>query len=269
MATDAEALERVLAELRRSRRYRDVCEAVARRAAEDALARSGGEVRAAAKRAKRALHQIYGAFVPAPLRAEHWLAELEASLAAGADVRDVLREILAAHASTRERLPVLGRFYAEIFAATGRPRRVLDLGCGLAPLAAPWMGLEPGARYVGVELEHGLVRFVAAALELLGVDAEIRAQDLLAPAPLPESDVAFALKLWPTLEQQGPGRAAELLGRVHAAHIVASFPRRSLGGRGGKALERAPAEAFLTWAGRERGAVKTLEFPDELVYVAG
>ena len=45
------------------------------------------------------------------------------------------------HSSTRERLPILEQFYARALADIPPARVVLDLACGLNPLALAWMPL--------------------------------------------------------------------------------------------------------------------------------
>ena len=53
------------------------------------------------------------------------------------ELKSACRDILTLHSSTRERLPILDRFYRAVFEITGQPASILDLGCGLNPLACP------------------------------------------------------------------------------------------------------------------------------------
>ena len=71
-----QSLDAVVASVAASRRYGDVCAETVQRLATQALTRSEGDARRAAKRTKRALHQFYGAFLPTTPRYEHMLAEL-------------------------------------------------------------------------------------------------------------------------------------------------------------------------------------------------
>ena len=106
----------------------------------------------AIKRTKRALHQIFGAYLPQPPRYERWLGELDAATTDAAR-HEVLRRAMAQHASTRERLEQLERFYAQLREHLGPVASVLDLACGLGPLAAPWLGLPVGT--VKAQVHHG------------------------------------------------------------------------------------------------------------------
>ncbi len=111
-------------------------------AAEIAHATSAAD---AVKRVKRKLHQLVGAYVDAGLPAP---GLLDALSAAGDEVarRQICLRILSQHASTRERLPHIEAFYAAVFAGLRAPHRVMDLACGLNPVARPFMPLPTGLR---------------------------------------------------------------------------------------------------------------------------
>ena len=83
----------------------------------------------------------------------------------GGELRAVCRELLGRHASTRERLPYLERFYPAIWEAIGdRPTGILDLGCGLAPLALPWMEIPTSTSYHAVDADRAAIALVDAFL---------------------------------------------------------------------------------------------------------
>lgn len=261
-----DALESVKQSLARSRRYRHVCAPAVERIAREALAAEGGDARAAQKRAKMALHQVFGAFLPTVPRYERLLGELREAAGDPRELREKLRACMALHASTRERLPILEEFWSEVTARTGPGPRLLDIGCGMNPLAAPWMTGLGDSCYIGVELDARLVEFLGAALELLVRPCDLRVDDVLTGAPLPEADVALALKLLPTLEQQCPGSGAALLDAVSAPIVVASFPRRSLGGNA-KGMTETYGKAFEAELESRGWPAERIALPGELVYV--
>jgi 16S rRNA (guanine(1405)-N(7))-methyltransferase len=261
-----EALGRVTDSIARSRRYRRVCETTVRRLAVDALRASGGNEREAAKRTKRALHQICGAYLPASPSWPRLRAELDACPDEPEALRQTLRVLMQQHASTRERLPVLEQFWNTLRPRLGATPRVLDVGCGLAPLSAPWQGLAPGARYAGVDIDAGLVELVRAALDRIGIEHDIRLGDALDHAPLPESDVALALKLLPTLERQAAGAGLALLDWLPAPKLVVSFPTRSLGGQA-RGMEANYSRGFEALLAQRPWRAERLELPGELVYL--
>jgi 16S rRNA (guanine(1405)-N(7))-methyltransferase len=258
----AEIVQRVL----QSRRYRAVDPALVGRIVDEELprARSADD---AVKRVKRRLHQAVGAFDggrPATgALARAWRGDLVAPA-----FRAACLAALRSHASTRERAAHLERFYPAIWERTGVPGSVLDLGCGLAPLALPWMNLDRGARYVAVDADRGLLDRVDAFLELVGQPHETRALDLVAAVPEDEADVALVLKLVTTLDRQDPSAATRLLTSVAARHAVVSFTTRSLGGhaRGMERTYRSRMERLAAEVPRVT-SVTEASVPTELVFV--
>src|SRR5687768_16535150 len=123
----AEVVSAVLA----ARRYRYLDPHFVTRIARD-VCRHARRAKDAADETKRRLHQVYGAYVQ-ELPIERFTAELDATVEDSAAQRETALRLMRSHASTRERLEVLDRFYAEVFALTGPPRRVLDLACGFGP----------------------------------------------------------------------------------------------------------------------------------------
>jgi 16S rRNA (guanine(1405)-N(7))-methyltransferase len=248
-----------------SRRYRTLHPPFVRRvaAAQAPHARTEAEL---VKRTKRALHQIFGAYLPTPPRYDRWLASLRAA-AAGDDARAVLRRAMAEHASTRERLDHLEALHAALARRVGTPRSLLDVACGLEPLALPWWGLPAGAEVHAWDVDTALVGFVGAALEHLGYAARAAAVDVLEPpAAWPTTEVALVLKTLPCLEQQAPGAGAALLAAIPAPTLVVSFPTRSLGGRA-KGMGATYARGFEALLAARGWAADAFEVGPELVYV--
>ncbi|HMM41033.1 MAG TPA: hypothetical protein PKA95_03945 [Thermomicrobiales bacterium] len=262
-------LDDVLARVAVSRRYRHVADEVVRRLAAEEIPKSRN-LADAEKRTKRRLHQIFGAYTGQPDYPQRLIA-LARAIDGGDEgaIREVCRAAMAGHVSTRERLPSLDRFYAELFAITGVPSVVCDIACGLNPLSAPWMGLPAGARYVACDIDFQLVAFVAEALELFGLDARVELRDVVTAPPDCEAEVALLLKSAPCLDQQDPGAAARVLAGLRARHVVVSFPSQSIGGRA-KGMERtyrARFAALLDELGWHDRRVEELALPGELVFV--
>ena len=253
----ADIVERV----RRSSRYRSVDAAVVARLAAEELpkARNADE---AVKRVKRRLHQAVGAFTAGRGTVDAaWPVDDPEAL------RAACLAAMRRHASTRERVPHLDRFHAGIWQHTGVPRSILDLGCGLGPLALPWMGVGD-ARYTAVDIDTGALDVVASFLVAVSQPHRAEALDLVAGAPDDEADVALLLKLVTTLDRQDPGAATRSLRALRVRHAVVSFAARSLGGRGGgrertyrDRLERLVADS------RRVTSVAEASVSNELVFV--
>jgi 16S rRNA (guanine(1405)-N(7))-methyltransferase len=256
----ADIVERV----KRSSRYRDVDPALLDRLAAEELLRARN-ADDAVKRVKRRLHQAVGAFRaagPARPLSDAWGGDL-----ADPALRAACIEAMRRHASTRERTPYLDGFYPAIWAHTGVPRRILDVGCGLNPLSLPWMAIGD-ATYVAVDVDKRPLATVREFLEGVRQPHEVSAMDLVAAPPTHEADVALLLKLVTTLDRQDPQAASRLIRGLRARHAVVSFAARSLGGRGDgrtstyrRRLERLVAES------RRAAVLAEASVPNELVFV--
>jgi 16S rRNA (guanine(1405)-N(7))-methyltransferase len=263
MPTPPNQLDQLVAEVLAGAKYRAVSPELVRAIGERELA-TRRSLREAVKETKSRLHQVAGAFLERSPRYVDWLEQLRA---ASPEQRPALcRGLMANHASTRERLPQLEAFYAAIFAQLPPVNRLLDVACGLNPLAAPWMPLAPGALYFACDLYADMGAFLGAALPLLGVQAETAVCDLSVGAPPWEADVALVLKTLPVLEHLRRGAGQALLRELRAATLVVSFPTRSLGGRN-VGMAAAYTGQIQTIAEAEGWPLSTLEFANELVFV--
>ena len=86
-------------------------------------------------------------------------------------------ELLMTHQSTKERLPSYGMFYERIFAITGKPRRVLDLGCGMNPVAYEYLGCKPV--YAACDISSEDMAFLNAFFKRHAIPGEAFVGDLL------------------------------------------------------------------------------------------
>ena len=262
----AEIVERVL----RSTRYRDVDPALLSRLADEELARARN-LDDAVKRVKRRLHQAVGAYRGAA-DAERTLAPIKAAWAGDLSddgVRSACRAALARHASTAERLPYLADLFPRIWSHTGgAPRSLLDLGCGIGPLALPWMDLSGDATYRACDVDRRTLAIVDGFLDLVGQPHEASTCDLVAAGPPSgPADVALLLKLVPLLDRQDPSAATRLLRGLDASHAVVSFPARSLGGRS-RGMEPAYRRRMAELAAEVGvGEIRDASVPSELIFV--
>jgi len=270
-----DAIRAVAEAVAESRRYRAVDPSVVRRLAREELGRAHGRDDAV-KRVKRRLHQAVGAYRPG-VGGDQLARDLERLRAArgrdpsGAELRAACQSLLARHASTRERLPFLDRYYAGIWDATGgAPATLVDLGCGLAPLALPWMGLSSSVRYHVIDADTAAIQLVDAFLSLVGQPHLAVARDLAAPFTPPAADVALLLKLVPILDRQDSTASLRLLRSLHARHVVLSFPVRSLGGRrrGMESTYRRRVDSLLAALVPGVQHLTEASVPNELVVVA-
>jgi 16S rRNA (guanine(1405)-N(7))-methyltransferase len=231
------------------------------------------------KAVKNKLHQVAGAYFEARPDYPRWLAELQraaetpasaehtpSTLLHRAPFRSACRDIMRRHASTRERLVILDRFFAETLAAIPPPRTVLDLACGLNPLAMPWMPLAPAAAYHACDLYADLAGFLEQFFALAGIAGSATVCDLVQGAPAVHADLALALKLLPVLEQVDRAAPLRLLQSIRAPYILVSFPAQSLGGRG-KGMAATYERRFHDLIAGQGWGVQQFSFPTELAFL--
>jgi 16S rRNA (guanine(1405)-N(7))-methyltransferase len=224
----------------------------------------GRSFKESVKATRNKLHQVAGAYLPDRPAYGAWLAQIAS--ARGIEERSaVLRQVMAQHASTRERLPFLDSFYATLLGDLPPIRSVLDLACGLNPLAAAWMPLAADAHYYGCDIYADQIAFLNEAFALQGQRGAATLCNLLAGVPPQRVDVALLLKTIPCLEQMDRGIGARLLAQINAPVIVVSFPARSLGGRN-KGMVQSYAEHFAELVAGQRWQITRFDFATEMLF---
>ena len=231
----------------------------------------------AVKATKNKLHQVAGAFLDARPPYEQWLELLATSTAQPEPDTSKLKtqreglqkaclEIMRHHASTRERLPIVEPLYRQVLTALPPVTSVLDVACGLNPLAIPWMPLAPGATYAACDLYADMIAFLNGFFRLARVDGRATVCDLTSGPPRERADLALVLKALPTLDQIARDAGVELLRALDAPYMLVSFPARSLGGRD-KHMADTYARRFEATVADEGWQAQRFEFATELAFL--
>ncbi|MFN8513828.1 MAG: hypothetical protein U0232_17260 [Thermomicrobiales bacterium] len=267
MAGEQEALDRLVEAVREGAKYRAIAPELVRSVGARELAKGRG-LRETVKATRNKLHQMVGAYIEGEPRYDRWLADLTAAYATGdpAEIRRVSAAVMRHHASTRERLPILDQFYATLFSRLPPIRRVLDVACGLNPLALPWIPLAEGAEYVACDVDAAMVGFLGDFLALTPITGRAVVRDIVADPPTEPADLALVLKAIPCLEQLDKAAGTRLLDALNAPYLLVSFPARSLGGRQRGMVEHYGAHFAELVAGRG-WEVEELAFGSEVAFL--
>lgn len=240
----------------------------------------------AVKSTKNKLHQIGGAYLDVQAiqaASQQWLYELQKGIQSNdnATLQAACAAIMGYHASTRERLPMLATFYSTIFADLPPITSIIDIACGLNPLAFPWMPLsplfpeqpqqphqplQPALTYYAYDIYQHITDLLQAWFDLLPLQGYAYTCDVLQQCPTQSVDVALILKAIPCLEQIDKQAGYHLLRTLNARHLIVSFPLQSLGGKRKGMLTHYEAQFNALVAG-EPWSIKRYEFATELVYV--
>ena len=221
----------------------------------------------AIKATKSKLHQIGGAYLSGREYGQ-WLETLKQASEAGGvpALRAACRQVMGYHASTRERLPILEQFYARALADLPPARVVLDLACGLNPLAISWMPLAQDVEYYAYDVYADMTDFLNGFLALAQVRGHAEARDVLNHCPTEHADLALLLKALPCLEQIDAGASLRLLETINADHLLVSFPARSLGGKQKGMVQNYEAR-FRQLVADKPWEVKRFEFATEVAFL--
>ena len=269
-------LDQALASILTARKYRSVHPGLIRDIAAAELAK-GRSIKEAVKAAKSQLHQSAAAYIRRNLDYDDALRQLQTTVTAAergpgsnpsADpsVRTLLRRLMSAHASTHERLPILDTLYPQLFQRLTPVRSVLDIACGLHPLARPWMPLPADVPYFAIDIFSDQIDFLNRFFNVLGYAGAAAQRNALDDMSTPAADVAFLLKTLPCLEQIQTGSSERLLHQIDAPTLIVSFPNHTLAGRK-LGMAQHYAASFLDRIKKAGWQADSLSYPSELVYI--
>lgn len=229
-----EQLEAVITAVKQSAKYGDTAETTIRELSIEAL-RQHKKVKSAVKAVRTRLHSIMAPYLGDPVY-DQAAQELTAVFATHNDdqIRATCWKILGDHLSTRERLPLLPQFYGRIFAVTGQPQNILDIACGLNPLAFRWMNLEKPVQFYAYDIHEPRIHFINHYFALEGLPQLATVQDVAITFPQETADLALFLKEMPRFERNYHGLGRPLLEALRVKWLVLSFPTVST--HGGRSL---------------------------------
>lgn len=225
-----------------------------------------GSLKEAVKATKNKLHQVGGAYFEAVIDYDRALGELRATRDDPAAFRQTCRDIMGRHASTRERLAIVDDFYHTILGNLSDIRVVIDVACGLNPLARPWMPFGEQVEYVAYDIYADMVGFIGEFFKILDVPGQAEVRDVIGNPPSRMADLALILKTLPCLEQVDKTAASRLIDAIQARYLLISYPARSLGGRRKGMVENYEAHFWELAAGRN-WTVQRFEFATELAFL--
>jgi hypothetical protein len=183
------------------------------------LFRKSKEYKELIKKVRANLREIYGVFILKDYhRIEKYIAELKKG-----NKEQYLKKILESHQSTKERLPYYPQIYKNIFAITGRPKRILDLGCGLNPCSYPYLGCKP--IYVASDLSEKDCDvlnefFIAMKIEAIAFPYNILHFKRTSYLEHLNADVCFLFKVIDPVETQSRDFSEYLVKNLPCRHLV-------------------------------------------------
>lgn len=196
------------------------------------------------------------------------IAELDDSPDRGLTAADhelFAADLLRRHEASKERIPYIRRYYKEIFGLLPPIGSILDLGCGLNPVAITFMPVSPQVHYTAVDLSLDLVDFINDFFRLAGISGIAIQSNLLNGIPDIEADLTLVQKTLPLLDRVEKGAARRLFNAVRSPNAVVSFKTAKKPAKTGDSWDFiAEYESLLAASSWE--TVK-LVYPNEIVFV--
>lgn len=131
------------------------------------------------------------------------------------EIRRVLRKVYGMFKNLKHNRD--NKVYELIFKITGKPKSVLDLGCGYAPLYFPFKNIK----YYCCDIGHDYIKGKGFIFDLLHGDYN----------KLPKVDVVFLFKVLESLEYFKKNISKDVIKKLKSKYIVVSFDKKALGGK--------------------------------------
>ncbi len=236
--TDLDKLNSLVTAVVKKSKYRTICVDFIRRIGEQEIAKRAS-LKEAIKSTCSKLHQVSGAFLENHPDFSQWLTQLHAlpQDIYSIEIKQYCREKMQAHTSTYERLPTIDDFFRRCLRSLAPIHSLLDLGCGLNPLALPWMPLGKDPMYHGIDIFADMTGFDQQFLQHTLLRGMVSCADFLGKLPKQRFQVALALKIIPLIDQIEKEHTRQWLENIPADHLLVSFPIFSLSGKGKGMLE--------------------------------
>jgi len=249
-------------EILRSRKYAQVDRAVVERICAATVPKFAKR-KDVIKAVKKELHIIHESFLQDECHAKA-VAILETHPRVD---KDIALQLMALHASTKERISQATEIYAFISRYVTDENCVVDIGCGFNPFALPFFTKQP-KDYAAFDINTATVQTLNKFFELGGMLYEARLCDAVAQTPGVQGDVLFMFKLFPLLERQEKGRAFGLLRAMEWKTAIVSFPLKSASGKE-KGMEAFYTAQFEGGLPSEFAIIERVKFANEMFYVVG
>jgi len=179
-------------------------------------------------------------------------------------LKDFCRDVLSKHASTAERFPKITEFYTRLFTATGKPESILDLACGLHPLAFPWMGLPLSTQYHAYDIIQPRIDFINSFFEKIGLEPLAENRDILVHPPQNHADLGIFFKEAHRTEKRQPGCNRTFWDSLNVDVLAVSLPIKDLSGTHSLLDQH---RALVSENLPDNASVEELLFEDEIVFL--
>jgi 16S rRNA (guanine(1405)-N(7))-methyltransferase len=228
----SEQLEKLVQQVQEGAKYRFIHKDLIENIARNELTK-GRSWKGTVKAVRNKLHQVGGAYQPLGIDYEQLHSELK-SLPHDLQTPEAKRffiQTMGLHASTRERLQILDQFFHETLTPLAPIHSILDVACGLNPLAIAWMPLSESVEITVCDIYTDQMEFLNAFFEHFHINGKAICCDLTQKFPSERAQIGFVLKTIPCLEQIDKSIGSKILQNLLCENLLISFPSQSLTGK--------------------------------------
>lgn len=262
-----EQLEKMVRQVQDGAKYRSIHPDLIENIARNEL-KKGRSWKDTVKAIRNKLHQVGTAYQPQAIDYERLYSEMKSlpQDIRNPDVRRFLIQAMGNHASTRERLQILDQFYLETLSPLSPIDSILDVACGLNPLALAWMPVSTSVQLTVCDIYVDQIDFLNAYFEHFNINGKAFCCDLTQQIPHEKAQIGLVLKTIPCLEQIDKNIGAKILQDLPCQNLLVSFPALSLSGKK-KGMRQFYSDHFQALLHNFNWDVTTFSFPNEQVFM--
>lgn len=170
------------------------------------------------------------------------------------------QEILNTHLSTKERIASGGYKIIKNIIKNNNISSILDIGCGLNPLAIA----TPDIHYTAIDIKQDELEIIGQFFKNNNINGKTIAKDIRElPISFPSADLCLILKVFDIIEEKSHRLSEEIIANLNCKYILISFPTKKLSGRHMNKPRRLWLEKLLT---RLNLRFKTFTTSNEIFY---
>ena len=227
-----EQLQKLILQVQQGAKYSNIHTDVIENIAESEL-KKARPWKQTVKAVRNKLHQVGAAYQPLGINYDQLHSEMK-SLSHDLNSTEAKRffiQAMSLHASTRERLPILNQFYQDTLASFQEIDSLLDLACGLNPLALAWMPITKATRISVCDIYTDQVEFLNTFFEHFNLNGKAFCCDLTQQIPQEQFQLGLILKTIPCLQQIDKNIGKRIINELNCENLLVSFPAQSLTGK--------------------------------------
>jgi len=226
------------------------------------------------KQIKKSLHMNYASFQTGKKnKTSKYLDDLKNKIDNNENINEETRKLLSVTLSTKERFDDYKKIYSQIFQITGKPKTIIDLGCGFNVFSYPLMNLNE-LTYCAYDINEEDIDYlnkyfkIMKPLGLAGKSAILDLRNLSKILYLPSSDIIFLFMVIDVIDKDNHKNSEELIRQLmdkrKAKYIVASFATKTFGRKQMNFPKRKWFELMLKRIGLR---FQTIQTNNEVFYV--